>query len=110
VQLDPGTVALLTERQRTAEGEHVLTLTVDKITDRFRKLVATTPGVRTGLRFHDLRHAGASELLAAGVPIAAVAARLGHASPRTTMGVYAHALPGVDDAAASVMGGLAGHG
>jgi integrase len=108
VQLDPGTVALLNERQRIAEGEHVLTLAVDKITDRFRKLVASTKGVRAGLRFHDLRHAGASELLAAGVPVAAVSARLGHASPRTTMGVYAHALPGVDDAAASVMGDLAG--
>ena len=89
VQLDAGTSALLTERQRIAEGEHVLTLSVDKITDRFRKLVATTPDVRDGLRFHDLRHAGASELLAAGVPVAAVSARLGHATPRTTMDVYA---------------------
>ncbi len=108
VQLDAGTAALLAERQRTSDGEHVLTLTVDKITDRFRKLVATTPDVRDGLRFHDLRHAGASELLAAGVPVAAVSARLGHASPRTTMGVYAHSLPGVDETAASVMGELAG--
>ena len=108
VQLDPGTVAMLKERQRISDGEHVLTLAVNQITDRFRKLVAVTPGVRPGVRFHDLRHAGASELLAAGVTVAGVAARLGHASPRTTMQVYAHALPGADDAAAAIMGELSG--
>jgi integrase len=107
VQLDAGTVALLAERQRTSESEHVIGLRADKITDRFRKLVAKTPGVRPGVRFHDQRHAGASEMLAAGVPVTAVAARLGHASARTTMQVYAHALPGADDSAAAIMGELA---
>lgn len=107
VLVDAGTVAMLAERQRTSDSEHVLSVSVDKITDRFRKLVATTPGVRTGVRFHDLRHAGASEMLAAGVTIPAVSARLGHASPRTTMQVYAHAVDGADKAAATIMGELA---
>jgi integrase len=107
VQLDAGTVAMLRERQRDKGGEHVIGLRADQITDRFRKLVAMTPGVRHGVRFHDQRHAGASEMLAAGVPVTAVAARLGHASSRTTMQVYAHALPGADDGAAAIMGELA---
>jgi integrase len=107
VQLDAGTVAMLRERQRDAGGDHVIGLGADQITRRFRKLVARTPEVRSGVRFHDQRHAGASELLAAGVPVTAVAARLGHASPATTMQVYAHSLPGADDNAAEIMGELA---
>jgi integrase len=107
LQLDAGTVAMLKERQRTSDGEHVIGLRVDQITDRFRKLVELTPGVRRGVRFHDQRHAGASHMLAAGVARTAVAARLGHASARTTMQVYAHALPGADDSAPAIMGKLA---
>jgi integrase len=107
VRLDPATLAMLAERARTAEGEHVIGLLPDQITDRFRKLVAMTPGVRPGVRFHDNRHAGASHMLAEGIPVAAVSARLGHANPRTTLSIYTHALPGADDDAAAVMGELA---
>ncbi|MGQ9755737.1 MAG: tyrosine-type recombinase/integrase [Desulfotomaculales bacterium] len=42
------------------------------------------------VRVHDLRHTAGSLLLDAGVPLAAVAAFLGHASPATTAAVYAH--------------------
>lgn len=107
VRLDPATVATLRERERTSDGEHVIGLRADQITDRFRKLVAMTPDVRPGVRFHDNRHAGASHMLSAGVPVAAVSARLGHANPRTTLSIYTHALPGADDGAAAVMGDLA---
>lgn len=107
VRLDPATVAMLADRQRTSDGEHVIGLRADQITDRFRKLVAMTPGVRSGVRFHDNRHAGASHMLSAGVPVAAVSARLGHANARTTLSIYTHALPGADDSAAAIMGELA---
>jgi len=46
------------------------------------------------LRLHDLRHAHASHLLAAGWSPADVAERLGHSTPAITMSIYAHALPG----------------
>lgn len=49
---------------------------------------------------HSLRHLHASLLIADGVPVPAVAARLGHANPQVTMTLYAHALPGQDMAAA----------
>jgi integrase len=103
VQLGPGTLAMLRAQQDRTDGVHVVGLSADKITDRFRKLVATTDDVRDGIRFHDERHAGASELMAGGIAIPAVAARLGHASPRTTMQVYAHAVAGADQAAAAIM-------
>lgn len=46
------------------------------------------------VRFHDLRHHVATEMLADGLPPVAVAAQLGHSTPATTMRVYAHYLPG----------------
>lgn len=60
------------------------------------------------LRPHDLRHLHASLLLAEGLPVPAVAARLGHASPAVTMTVYAHALKGQDDVAARAVEGALG--
>lgn len=54
---------------------------------------------------HGLRHLHASLLIADGVPVPAVAARLGHASPQITMKLYAHALPGQDQAAAQAIAG-----
>jgi len=56
------------------------------------------------LSMHALRHLHASLLLAQGLPVPAVSARLGHAHPGVTMTVYAHALQGQDDAAAQVIG------
>lgn len=46
-----------------------------------------------GCRFHDLRHACASALLAAGVDVATVSGTVGHSSPAVTMRIYSHALP-----------------
>jgi integrase len=51
-------------------------------------------------RLHDLRHFMATEMLAAGVAIPIVAARLSHARASTTLNVYAHAVPGGDRDAA----------
>jgi integrase len=41
-------------------------------------------------RLHDLRHFMATEMLAAGIPIATVSQRLSHARASTTLNVYAH--------------------
>ena len=61
-----------------------------------------------GVRLHDMRHAYASLLLDAGVPITGVSAALGHASAAITMGVYAHKLKGVDTRTSAALEGLAG--
>jgi len=49
-----------------------------------------------GHRLHDLRHFMATEMLAAGVAIPAVSARLAHNRVSTTLDVYAHPVPGGD--------------
>lgn len=69
-------------------------------------------GVVVGLddrlwRFHGLRHLYASSMLQAGEPITTVAALIGD-SVQTTSRVYAHWLPGAQDAARSSVESLAG--
>lgn len=59
-----------------------------------------------GLRFHELRHTQATQLLANGVDVKTVQARLGHANASITLNWYAHALPENDEAAAKLIGGL----
>lgn len=63
---------------------------------------------RLGLkvRFHDLRHYGATMLLDAGMPVAEVSNRLGHANTTTTLNIYAHSAEGRDREAAAMMGKL----
>jgi integrase len=51
------------------------------------------------LRFHDLRHGFASMLIAQGGNVAWIAHQLGHASPTTTLNVYAHVFAGEEHAA-----------
>lgn len=51
------------------------------------------------VRFHDLRHSHASQLLAAGVPPQVVSERLGHGDLNVTLRVYAHLLPNLQESA-----------
>jgi len=64
----------------------------------FRRLVAELELPRT--RFHDLRHAHATQLLAAGVHPKAVSERLGHSSVAFTMDTYSAVIPSLGRAAA----------
>lgn len=52
------------------------------------------------LRFHDLRHTHASQLLRAGISAKVVSERLGHSSVGITLDVYSHVLPGMQEEAA----------
>ena len=67
---------------------------LDVITTKFARL--TDKAGFPQVRFHDLRHAVATTLLAEGTDVATVAMRLGHASPVTTMRVYAQVLEAHD--------------
>ena len=55
------------------------------------------------MRFHNLRHAAASLLLAQGVNVKVIAEVLGHADVTVTLRVYAHLMPSAQDEAASAM-------
>jgi hypothetical protein len=58
------------------------------------------------LKFHELRHTQATQLLANGVDIKTVQTRMGHAIPSITLAWYAHAIPGNDQAAAVMLDDL----
>lgn len=70
-----------------------------RVTDEFRTLVRRAPV--PVVRFHDLRHAHATILVAEGVPLKVVSERLGHTHIAISMDIYGHVLPAMDaDAAA----------
>lgn len=56
--------------------------------------------------FHCLRHTQATQLLASGIDVKTVQARLGHSMASTTLNIYAHAIPSRDSLAAEKMASL----
>ena len=68
------------------------------MTRAFKKVV-TTSGVPK-LTIHGLRHTHATILLEQGVNPKVVSERLGHASVATTMDIYSHVLPDMQEKAA----------
>jgi integrase len=61
--------------------------------------LARKTGVK--VRFHDLRHTHATQLLRQGVHPKIVSERLGHSTVGITLDVYSHVLPGMQEEAAS---------
>ena len=56
--------------------------------------------------FHGLRHTAATLLIAAGVDVSTISARLGHALTSTTLNIYIHALKESDQKAANAISKL----
>lgn len=69
------------------------------------RLAARKAGLKP-FPMYALRHIAATQMLAAGADIAAVAANLGHASPQTTLDTYAHALPQAQRQASASLGAV----
>ena len=55
------------------------------------------------MRFHALRHSAATLLMAEGVPVKVASEMLGHSDITTTLRIYSHVLPSMQDAAADAM-------
>jgi len=55
------------------------------------------------IRLPDMRHTHATWLLTEGMPVKVVQERLGHSKPSTTLDVYAHVMPGMQDSAAEAV-------
>jgi integrase len=92
--------ALDLQRPTAALGQPIKTLGGS----RFVRLVRQAGVPR--ITFHGLRHTCATLLLAAGEPVHVVSARLGHASATMTWGTYAHAMPGMQQQAATTLSRL----
>jgi integrase len=58
------------------------------VTEHFAAIIQEL-GLRK-IRFHDLRHSCASELLAQGVPMKQIQEWLGHSDMSTTANIYSH--------------------
>ena len=58
------------------------------------------------LKYHELRHTMATQLLANGVDVKTVQSRLGHSSASLTLNTYSHAVPENDEAAGLLIGRL----
>jgi integrase len=76
------------------------------VTRRFQRVLKAAGLPRQ--RFHDLRHAAASYMLAAGVPARVVMETLGHSEISLTLNTYSHVLPGLGRDAADRMDALLG--
>lgn len=63
----------------------------------FKSARGAVEGLPDGFRIHDLRHYFASLLIAAGLDIKTVQARLRHASAKTTLDTYGHMWPDRDE-------------
>jgi integrase len=74
----------------------------------FRRITHELDLPRT--RYHDLRHAHATQLLGAGVHPKAVSERLGHSTVAFTMDVYSSVIPSMGRAAADAADQLFGEG
>ena len=132
VDLDPGTVGDLRAWRKEQLREHMLVgpgwiesgfvfttplgggLNPDSLSQSFDRLVvprrkmsdAERSRLPPRIRFHDLRHSHASQLLAAGVNVKVVSERLGHASVAFTLDTYAHLMPGQQAQAAAAVAAL----
>jgi integrase len=76
------------------------------VSSDFRRITRELELPRT--RFHDLRHAHATQLLGAGVHPKAVSERLGHSTVAFTMDVYSAVIPSMGRAAADAADTLFG--
>jgi integrase len=72
------------------------------LTHQWHLLLSKNKGLPR-IRFHDLRHAHATHMLASGVHPKIASERLGHSKVGITMDLYSHVMPGMqEDAAARV--------
>lgn len=60
----------------------------------------------TKIRFHDLRHSHATMLLEQGVHAKVISERLGHSNIKTTLDIYSHVLPNMQEEAANQIDAL----
>ena len=55
------------------------------------------------IRFHDLRHTAATLMLNNGVPVLVASKILGHSKASTTLDIYGHLIPAMQEEAARIM-------
>jgi integrase len=87
----------VTEETFVCTREDGQPLQPNTFTHNWDRLIAGTSLPR--IRFHDLRHAHATHMLASGVHPKVASERLGHSRVGITLDLYSHVLPGMQEAA-----------
>lgn len=90
---------VFTEQGTKRLGEPLRALAIRQIVDRVTKAASARR-----ITVHGLRHTSATLLLAAGVQPHVVQQRLGHSNIGTTLNLYAHVLPSMQQDAAARLG------
>lgn len=80
----------------TSEGTPI---SVHNVHNRYWRPLLERAGLPATTRMHDLRHSCISLLLGQGVPIKVISEMAGHADVSTTLSVYGHTLPDMQDQA-----------
>ncbi len=77
---------------------HGTPISPNELTAAFAKLIRSLPLPR--IRFHDLRHTYATQLLQQNIHPKVVSERLGHSTIAITLDTYSHVIPGMQEEAA----------
>jgi len=77
-----------------------------RIERAIRSARPSVEGLPEGFRFHDLRHYFASLLIASGLDVKVVQARMRHASATTTLNVYGHLFPDSDESSRAAVSAM----
>jgi integrase len=72
----------------------------NSLTHEFVRILSKAPALPR-VRFHDLRHTHATQLLTVGVHPKIAQERLGHSTISITLDLYSHVMPGMQQDAAS---------
>jgi integrase len=72
----------------------------NSLTHEFVRILSKAPGLPR-IRFHDLRHTHATQLLSVGVHPKIAQERLGHSTVSITLDLYSHVMPGMQQDAAA---------
>lgn len=106
----PNDLALMLARAvENGAGEYVVTSEIGRqsspwaIERAMRAARTSIEDLPDGFRFHDLRHYYASLLIAAGLDVKVVQARMRHKNATTTLNVYGHLWPDKDETARSAV-------
>ena len=95
--------------------DEVIAVIIEKLKEFWKMVETNTPpsvrgkdllaeaGIDNTFRVHDMRHTHATLLLEAGVNVKVVSERLGHASTRITLDLYAHVLKTMQAAAVDAL-------
>ncbi|WP_281711776.1 tyrosine-type recombinase/integrase [Dermacoccus nishinomiyaensis] len=104
----PSELALLLA-QRAGRGDAFVTDELGRpvapwtVSRALRAARERVPDLPSTFGYHDLRHYYATSLIAAGVDVKTVQARMRHASATTTLAVYTHLWPSADDRSRSAV-------